>query len=359
MRYSISFITLVRRVLKTAALALGLSGVLASEQAARGQDSFSVEGDRLSVQETAAPQEEPRAYTLTADPRPAGLSSVEMIGDTLVISSLGNRGHKVYIIGVEGKPGAMTVHFDDSPMQIFFNVQHIDVDFDGGANFLAMYQVHVAGNVTVAAGDGDNELVVGRPPYAPNLIGGDLSVVVGHGDSRVQVEESWILGGATIEAGDGDNRVVLGRAESLSDLGAVVLGDLQIATAGGYDGVELAKCWLDGDVAIDTGADPDFVILGTHYESASVVAGNVLAQALDITTGEGADAVGLTDNAVHGVTLIELGDDDDGLLLGAGFPPNAFFDAFTARGDAGMDSLEDDAANYYDSAPHFQSFELP
>src|SRR4029450_301847 len=139
-----------------------------------------------------------------------------MDGDTLVISSLDNSGHAVYIIGVEGKPGAMTVHFDDWAMQIFFDVQHIDVDFAGGANFLALYQVHVAGNVTISAGDGDNELVLGRPLYDPTLIGGDLSVVVCHGDSRVQLEESWIMGNATIEAGDGDNRVVLGRAESPS-----------------------------------------------------------------------------------------------------------------------------------------------
>jgi hypothetical protein len=359
MRYSISITTFVSRALKTAALAIGLCGMLASGQAAHGQDLFQEGGDRSYIGRAVSPPEEPHAGTLAADSRRAGLSSVAMVGNTLVISSLDNRGHKIYIIGVEGKPGAMTVHFDDWDMQIFFDVQHIDVDFAGGANFLALYQVQVAGNVTIAAGDGDNELVLGRPPYDPNLIWGDLSVVVGDGDSRVQLEESWIVGNATIEAGEGDNRVVLGRAESPSDLGAVVLGDLLVATAGGYDRVELAKCWLDGDVAIDTAAGDDIVILGTHYESASVVAGNVLAQALDIATGEGADVVGLTDNEVHGTTLIELGDDDDGLLLDAGFPPNSFYDAFTARGDAGQDALEDDAANYYDSAPHFHSFELP
>jgi len=85
----------------------------------------------------------------------------------------------------------------------------------------------------------------------------------------------------------------------------------------------------------------------------------VRAGALDIATGEGADAVGLTDNEVYGETVIELGDDDDALLLGAGLPVNDFYDAFTGRGDAGQDSLYNDPANYYDSAPHFHSFELP
>ena len=359
MRYSNSITTLVGRAVKTSALAIGLAGMLASGQAARGQDSFQEGGSRTYLGRAVSPPEEPRADTLVADAQRAGLASVAMVGDTLVISSLDNRGHKVYIIGVEGKPGAMTVHFDDWPMQIFFDVQHIDVDFAGGANFLALYQVHVAGNVTISAGDGDNELVVGRPPYDPNLIGGDLSVIVGHGDSRVRLEESWILGNATIEAGDGDNRVVVGRAESPSDLGAVVLGDLLVSTGGGYDRVEVAKCWLDGNVAIDTAAGDDAVILGTHYEPASAVAGNVLAGALVIATGEGADSVGLTDNEVYGATEIELGDDDDGLLLGAGLPANAFYDAFTARGNAGLDAVDNDPANYYDSAPHFHSFELP
>ncbi len=372
MRSSISISTFVSRALKITVAAICLGGMLAGGQAARGQELLAEGGSRLLVEPTAAPQEPAPANTdassdpvpphdnrFTTDSRPSLVPFVGMDGDTLVISSLDNFGHKVYLIGVEGKPGAMTVHFDDWAMQIFFDVEHIDVAFGGGANFLALYQVHVAGNVTISAGDGDNEVVLGLPGYDPNLIWGDLSLAVGHGDSRVKVEESWIMASATIVAGDGDNRVVLGRAESPSDLGAVVLGDLLVATGGGYDRVEVAKCWLDGEVAIDTAAGDDIVILGTHYEAGSAVAGNVLAQALDILTGEGADAVGLTDNEVYGTTLIELGDDDDTLLLGAGLPPNAHYDAFTARGDAGQDSLDDDPANYYDSAPHFHSFELP
>jgi hypothetical protein len=359
MRFSISITTFVSRAMKSGTLVIGLSGMLASGQAARGQDSLQEGGARPYIGRVVSPPDEPHADTLAAERQRTGLATVAMVGDTLVISSLDNRGHKVYIIGVEGKPGAMTVHFDDWDMQIFFDVQHIDVEFAGGANFLALYQVHVAGNVTISAGDGDNELVLGHSLYDPNLIWGDLSVIVGHGDSRVLLEESWIMASATIEAGDGDNRVVLGRAESPSDLGAVVLGDLLVDTAGGYDRVEVAKCWLDGNVAIDTADGDDIVILGTHYEPASAVAGNVFAGALDIATGAGADAVGLTDNEVYGETVIELGDDDDALLLGTGVPANAFYDSFTGRGDAGLDSLDNDPANYYDSAPHFHSFELP
>ena len=109
---------------------------------------------------------------------------------------------------------------------------------------------------------------------------------------------------------------------------------------------------------IDTAAGDDIVILGTHYDPAAAVAGNVLVGALDIATGSGADAAGLTENEVGGETNIELGDDDDTLLLGAGLPPNSFYDQFWARGDAGQDALDDDAANYFEFMPHFQSFEL-
>jgi hypothetical protein len=39
--------------------------------------------------------------------------------------------------------------------------------------------------------------------------------------------------------------------------------------------------------------------------------------------------------------------------------PNEFYGDFTARGQQGSDYLSDEPLNFYESAPQFQSFELP
>jgi hypothetical protein len=288
-------------------------------------------------------------------------ATVSQKGDTLFITGT-RAADSVIVIGVDGHPGIVTVNVDDQPLVAHFGLANIAIDLQGGNNFLAVLQVHLAGDLTVAAADGDSFLLLGyHTKYMPNLIWGDLSVSLGHGDNEVLLQESWIISHATIATGDGANTVVLGEADSPSDLGAVVLGDLLIETGAGDDRVEVVKSWIGGQTLIDTVDGDDTVILGTHYATGSAIAGNLLEGDVLIATGDGLDGVGLTDNEVYGDTSILTGHDNDELRVGVapGFPPNSFYSQFSAHGGSGLDMLNDDPGNSYAVPAQFQSFELP
>lgn len=352
--------TFAHRGVNITLVAVCLTAVFAEGRAARAQDFFQEGGSRLYISRTLDPDGEDAATSgdmLAADgPQRSPIPTVGMDGDTLVINGVAGA-HDVYIIGVEGNPGAMTVHFDDWPMKLFFDVTHIDINFVGGPNFLALLQVGVEGDVEISAGDGDNQFYLGYHNYGPNLIGGNLSVLCGHGANDILFEESWVLGNADFVMGDGGNDLTIGLAASPSDLGAVVLGELFVGTGTGHDKVEIVKSWLGDDTLIETAGGDDTVILGTHYATGSAIAGNVIGGDLDVLTGAGDDGLGLTDNEVYGRVDIALEDDDDVLLIGgSGFLPNDFYDHFTAHGGGGADFLDDDPGNFYAHSPHFQSF---
>src|SRR5262245_29648504 len=179
-------------------------------------------------------------------------ATVSQKGDTLFITGT-RAADSVIVIGVDGHPGIVTVQVDNQPLTAHFGLANIDINLQGGNNFLAVLQVHLAGDLTIAAADGDNFLLLGyHTGYMPNLIWGDLSVALGHGDNQVLLQESWIIADTTIATGDGANTVVLGDADSPSDLGAVVLGNLLIETGAGDDLVEVVKSWVGGQTLIDT-----------------------------------------------------------------------------------------------------------
>jgi len=198
-------------------------------------------------------------------------ATVSQKGDTLFITGT-RAADSVIVIGVDGIRHRHGQCRRPAACGALRSCQHRHRPA-GGNNFLAVLQVHLAGDLTVAAADGDNFLLLGyHTKYMPNLIWGDLSVAVGHGDNEVLLQESWIISHATIAAGNGANAVVLGEADSPSDLGAVVLGDLLIETGAGDDRVELVKSWIGGQTLIDTVDGDDTVILGTHYDTGSAIA---------------------------------------------------------------------------------------
>ncbi len=330
---------------------------------------------RRATRETAAVATAIGLAALLGGSRPAAAAAtVIQLGDTLSIT--GNRGDdSIWIIGVDGHAGIVTVKVDDLPMVAHHGLQHIHVDLRGGENFLAMYQVHLGGDVTITGGDGKNYLWLGRRfgklhNYMPNLIWGSLSIAVGDGLNETVLENSWIIGDVEIDGSDGRNYVMLGNDSPL-DLGAVVFGNLSVTTGAENDRIEIVKSWL-GDTLIDTGADRDSVLLGMLLNESGAnyefIGGNVFVGTLSVAAGAGADNVKLADNAVYGDATMTLGDDDDSLLLlgpdvldGLTFeyPPNEFHAALAADGGNGEDYLYDDPANVYAFEPEFDGFELP
>jgi hypothetical protein len=297
---------------------------------------------------------------LAGGPEPASAAvSVSQKGQTLYVT--GTRSDEwVYIIGVDGEPGVITIQSAGQPMTAHFGFQNLSVNLGGGNNVVVIVQVNLPGSLWVNGGSGINELFVGLEKYMPNLIWGDVNVSI-TGTSEIEMEQSWILGAANIDLGDAGNRVVIGRADTAEDLGAVILGGLTVETGAGADRIEVAKSWIVGGALFETAGGSDEVILGTHYETGSPVAGNIFDGNVTILTGAGEDGVGLTDCTFDDNVSIETGDDDDELYLGdePEFPANSFAGEVDAHGGNGEDFLNDDPENAYADPPSFHSFELP
>lgn len=286
--------------------------------------------------------------------------TVSQKGDTLYVS--GNRvDDHIVIIGVDGKPGNVTVKPAGQPMTAHHGFQHLVINLGGGGNVLAMVQAHVPGNVTINSGSGSNALILGHEWYMPNLIRGDLDVSCLNASCEVHLEQSWIVGNASFLLGDDGNNVQFGRNDLAADLAAVVFGDLTIDCGDGDDRIEVVKSWFGGDALFETAGGDDDVILGTQYATGSPIAGNIFEGNVGIYTGDGEDGVGLTDSTFGGDVEIETGNDDDDLYLGdePAFPANDFFGDVDADGGGGQDFLNDDPGNNYASTPNFDHFELP
>lgn len=298
-------------------------------------------------------------FASAAHPANAAVT-VSQKGDTLYVN--GTRANDlVVIIGVDGHPGNVTVKSDGQSMTAHHGFEHLVVNLGGGNNVLGLLQAHIPGNVTVNAGSGINELILGYEFYMPNLIWGDLAVNCPNGVCEILLEQSWIVGDASFMLGGSGNNLEFGRSDLAADLAAVVFGDLTVNCGDGDDRIEIVKSWFGGAAEFQTAGGNDDVLLGTHYETGSPVAGNIFQGTLVINTGDGEDGVGLTDSAFGGDVEIETGNDDDDLYLGdaPGFPPNVFNGEVDAHGGGGQDFLNNDPGNTYANPPNFHSFELP
>jgi hypothetical protein len=298
------------------------------------------------------------SLTAGAQTASAGIT-VSKKGNTLYVN--GTRGDEwVFITGVDGLPGVVTVQAEGQPMTAHFGFQNMSINMSGGYNGVVVVQVNLPGNLSIAGGNGTNEVHVGLERYMPNLIWGNLNVNF-TGLNTIELEQTWILGAADFDLGDIGNQVVIGRADTMEDLGAVILGGLTVTGGEGHDQIEVAKSWIGGEALFETAGGDDHVILGTHYPTDSPIAGNVFDGNLGIYTGGGEDGVGLTDSTFNGDVEIETGNDDDELYLGDApdFPPNDFSGDVYAHGGGGQDFLNDDPGNSYASNPEFHSFEDP
>jgi hypothetical protein len=252
--------------------------------------------------------------------------TVTQEGDTLYI--LGNdNSNSVGIIGSNKTPGTVGVFVVDVPW-VYKNVQNIHVDLQGGDNYLSMDGLDLDGDVTVMAGDGDDEF---------------------------RLEECYFYA-ALVDMGDGDNDIQFGSDTMTSGIGIPIVS---VETGAGGDRVSMrgVEC---GDMTINTREGNDVVGVGASHASWMTI-GCEVAGDLVVETGRGADIVAIAATDVYGDTEIAMGRHDDTLLTAnlGGSPHNEFFGAFTAHGGNGQDTLWDDPANVYHVAPQFQSFELP
>ena len=277
--------------------------------------------------------------------------SVNQEGDTLYI--VGNENaNTVSIVGSEDEFGTVGVYVVDVPW-VYEGVTNIHVDLGEGDNFLGLDRINILGNLTVLTGEGDDVVDLGGWGYGPSAIVGDVAIATAGGRDNVRIEDTSVNASVTIDTGDGSDFVQLGYDHFFFVIGATPVpgrdagvDSLRTADADRDDGLS------DLSAADDDGDDDARLVLRLWQ---AIEPSNDFGS-LFIFTGDGRDQVGITGALVEVETTIELGSADDQLILDA---PNEFYGDFTARGQQGSDTLLDEPLNFYESAPQFQSFELP
>lgn len=176
------------------------------------------------------------------------------------------------------------------------------------------------GEITIAAGDGDNEITA----LADNDEG-DISILVGAGDNHITANNQTDEASVTVVAGEGDNDIV-------------VAGDTATITAGNGDNIVNASGSQDSTIVLGTGentitvtddgtVEPDTVTIVAGVDGDSdntiVVEAN---EEINIATGAGDDNVTINgladiDGSVPAVTnaakiVIDLGEGENTLQLG-------------------------------------------
>lgn len=275
---------------------------------------------------------------------------VEQQGDTLYIVGDENA-NTVSLVGAEGDYGTIGVYVVDVPW-VYTDVNHIYVDLGEGDNFVGLDRINILGSLNVLTGGGRDEIDFGGWGYGTSEIGGNVDIATAGGLDIVQLEDAAVYGSVTIDTAEGSDIVEIG------DDGIVfsILGIRAPTRTQDSDSFQASVAERD-DVQSDLSAlsdDPDEAkfILGLVYSAALPSS----TGSLYVFTGAGRDQVGITGTQVNVETVIELGSDDDRLRLEH---PNQFYGDFTARGEQGTDELYDDPGNFYESAPQFLQFELP
>lgn len=271
-------------------------------------------------------------------------AGVTQDGDTLTILGR-NVDDTLYIIGVEGAPGSVTVQLNDDDLSLYAGVAHISIDLNSGDNYAEILQINIAGNLTIVSEGDSNDAFIGSEDYDPNFIGGDLLVSIGDTGDVVDVRETWIFGDATVEAGNCLLR--LGRRNESGDPSLVVLGNLAVNLESTI--AFASRVWAGGDTEIVGSSFAEGISLGGDA-AGCVFAGNLL-----VDLGGGIDSMQFVSSVVQGNTSLQLGKSADWLAFGF---VNEFLGSFAADGGPGTDILLVDPDDVFHRRPQFKSFEL-
>ena len=224
-------------------------------------------------------------------------------------------------------------------------------------------QVTVGGDVTfLAQSESSNDLL-------DTNVNGDVSADLSSLLSRFSLLS---VGSSRIDSrpyirGDVDVTIAGGAASvSLADLGfgtnggLLILGDLEIETGDGNDGISFGNLEVRGDTEIETGIRDDFVFINDSLfrSDFSLSTGRGVDQLL-IETASSPQTRGTTDFRRR--VEVDLGTGDDFLQLGVAGDNERqvrFYSRAEFDGGRGTDRL--DAANFvrFDGRPSFRSFEL-
>lgn len=207
----------------------------------------------------------------------------------------------------------------------------IVVDLGAGNDDGELYNLNVAGNMTVVGGAGNDDLYLHSGGGQTSQVGKNLVVDSGSNNDFVEIVDFLVGNNLNMILGAGNDSGVLGFSDGmgagLSEGSSSVGGNLLVDAGAGNDSVTV------GDVNVHKNAN---VFLGAGNDSLTVTSVNVTGNAL-IDAGANNDSVSIQDSSVGGTATILMGAGNDDLTINSSTTGKLL-----ARGGSGKDSFTND-----------------
>lgn len=144
----------------------------------------------------------------------------------------------------------------------------------------------------------------------------EINIDLAGGDNELRMARIDIAGNLTILTDDGDNRLSLGEPDNYG--ASFIGGDIEISTGDGPDAISIDDTWVGGNVTVDSRDGTDHVNLGAplYFTADPDTKGVTILGELTISTGAGTDYIWIMRTSVLGHTQITTAQNQDRVALG-------------------------------------------
>jgi hypothetical protein len=269
--------------------------------------------------------EERRLLAVTVTAAPQGLLKI-----------VGNNAADTVDVDGTGVAGSVDVFVNGAPAGTFAGIVNISATMKGGADVFNISAIDIAGSVTVNMAGGadrvdiDNTTTLGGGPDGHVLVDGSLNVVMGNNAGDVIDWVSTPGFGSTV-AGN----VVLAGASTFT-----------LAGDGGDSGFQVSDLNVGGLLQISSKLASTSLIDNVNVGSTTI-----------ISLGKKADSVLISDSHFAGDLEVVLGAGNDLFDLDVAAHASEFDGNVNVLGGAGMDTVDELAANVFAILPSYREFE--
>jgi VCBS repeat-containing protein len=188
-------------------------------------------------------------------------------------------------------------------------------------------------SIHIQMGSATNTVQIGDPSGSAIDLTGNLTISGSSGNNTISIANVTISKNLSITAGKGDNDIVIGSTNATAgdnpltdvNLGAVSVGtSLSVSLGAGSNSVAFDNVSVSGKTSVQTGSGGDDVAFLTNV-------GATLSKSLSINTGSGADNVLLVGYTIDGAVSINTRGGENSV----GFDWTTFEKSVTASGGAG------------------------
>jgi hypothetical protein len=202
------------------------------------------------------------------EPQPDGVTSVSVVGDTLIIE--GDAGNDVVSV-TQPVPGqAQYVVTTLQGTQTLSGFKNIQVNLHAGDDQLAINNVLVAGQITILTEAGNDLVRLGHSAIVSTA--GNLEVDLGAGSDVLSGQRLYIGANQLVNGGDGDDQITFAGSFTggVFVLGTSSGGATSISGGSGSDTINVRYSFIVGQWTFDGGIGNDNVFIDTSACSSNV-----------------------------------------------------------------------------------------